>query len=232
MIRFFPTYDFVGLARGKLDDELKRFAISIIQFGKPIFFVPWPMVNRVYSPKGTIYSKDRTDPVAVKAAWTHLHEIFKSAGANQYAVWGLHVLPLGSQQSLNAFKLDPNQFDWVGFAMYTLKDWGQENFLLNLTDAYEWAELNYPGKPVAIFEMGRVDTDGQGRWITNAYKIIKRFPRIKMAIYSEYESAGFGRSCGGTLISEKAKAKYKEAVADPYFIKGGRQVKEILDFWQ
>lgn len=190
------------------------------------------MVNRVYSPKGTIYSKDRTDPVAVNAAWTHLHEIFKSAGANQYAVWGLHVLPLGSQQSLDAFKIDPNLFDWVGFAMYTLKCSFQENFLLNVTDAYEWAELNYPSKPAAIVEMGRVDTNGQSKWITNAYKIIKRLPRIKMAIYSEYESAGFGAGCGGTLISEKAKAKYKEALADPYFIKGGQLVKEMLNFKQ
>lgn len=233
LIRFFPTYDFSSLAKGKFDDELKSFALSVAQFGKPLFFVPWPMINRIITTKGHVHRWVRPDPEAAKAAWTHLYEIFKNTGANEYAIWGFHILPSDSRESIEKFKLAPKLLDWLGFTIFTIEyNWPQQNFSIDLMDAYEWAQLNYPRKPIALFEIGRGMTKGQGRWITTAYKRIKQLPRIKMVMYAETE-AGFARYIGDyTGIGEEAKPAYKEALADPYLIKGGQQVKEMLNFKQ
>jgi hypothetical protein len=220
LIRFFPGLGYADVAKGEFDDDLIRFGLSVTRLGAPLFFVPWPPLNCARMVKGYLYRSAPVDPEATKAAWVRMHKIFEDAGANEYALWGLNLLPSRTQHSIEDYKLEPQLFDWLGFTIYTLRNWCQsEDWDHNVKEACGWAQRQYPNKPVALFEIGKGDSEGQGRWIRNAYRTIKEVPRIKMVMYAEFPYAGFGSE--SSLISQEALADYKEAIGDPYFIKGG-----------
>ena len=153
-------------------------------------------------------------------AWKHMHDIFEGEGANEYAVWGLHLIGLDSGQPFSRFAVDKNLVDWVGFTVYNLVEQSgglDRSFyeLIGQQNVYGWARMRYPEKPIALCEFGTSNTVGQGRWIRNAYKGIKNMPRIKLVVYAEYPMFSPPDS---TVISDEAKPYYKEAISDPYFI--------------
>ena len=125
--------------------------------------------------------------------------------------------------------MEDNLVDWVGFTVYNLeRETGKNRSFGNVLGGnYWWAKTKYPTKPIALWELGTSDTSSQGRWIKNAYKDIKKLPRIKLVVYAEYSSFG-GGTPDSTMISDKAKPYYKEAISDPYFINGGSKLKQIL----
>jgi len=224
LIRFHYPDDHLSLVKGKFDGELKNFARSIVEFQQPIFFVPWPVINYRRIPKGYFYRSGKVDIEAIQGAWERMHRIFENEGANEQTVWGLHLLLDNRGKSIEKFKLDPSLFDWIGFSVYKIWNWVQSYAIsYEIKIASEWARIHYPNKPAALFELGVWNNDNQGRNIISAYNIIKRLPRIKMVMYYQFEFAGFG--CCNTLIGMKSKAAYKEAIADPYYIKGGMHLR-------
>ena len=220
LIRFHYPDDHLSFAKRKFDDELKRFASEVVDFQQPIFFVPWPVVNYRRQPKGYLYRSGTVDPEAIIAAWERMHRIFKHEGANEHAVWGLHLLLDHKGKSIQRFKIDPSLFDWIGFSVYRMWNWVQRySISYEIKIASEWARTNYPDKPVALFELGITDNNEQKIHIKSAYNTIKKLPRIKMVMYCQFWAAGFG--CCSTLIGNKSIATYRNVLSDPYFIKGG-----------
>lgn len=218
LIRFYYPQDHSEIVTGKFDDQLKKFADNIAEFRKPIFFVPWPVINYYKLPKGYFSRTGKIDAEAAHEAWIRMYRIFDAAGANNFTVWGLNIVLDGSNSFIDKFKLEPNYFDWMGFTVYDTTRWVQNGWISrDLKLASDWAKSHYPDKPVAIFELAITDTQSQGEKIKTAYNTIKDLPRIKMVMYCQFFSAGFGGSC--TLITNDAKASYKEAISDPYFIK-------------
>lgn len=223
LIRYYFFDDFERVAKGEYDKYLKAFAQSAKEFGKPFFLVPYPEANA----KGKISSH----PWALKSskgfkeAWRHMHDIFEDAGANEYAVWGLHLLNSFLDfmtKSLSKFELDTDLFDWIGFSSYNLdKLYGRRISMdEHVGQDFWWAKRNYPNKPFALFEYGTSNTYGQGRRIREDYNWIERNPRIKLVMYCEYPT--IGKPTDSTMISDKAKPAYKEAISSPYFI-GSKQ---------
>lgn len=219
LVRLNYPSDHIGLAKGKFDSDLKYFARSIVGLQKPLFFVPWPGINFHRSPKGKFSRSGKVDAEAVKGAWLRIYNIFEEAGANEFAVWGLHlILPTG--KSIDKFKIDPELFDWIGFTVYKINNWVQVSSIsYEVSKASKWAKTNYPNKPVALFELGACGGKWQKQNIINAYKTIKKLPRIKMVMYSQVPHAGFG-SCH-TLLDSEGSTGYKKMISGPYFIKGG-----------
>lgn len=225
LIRYYFFPDFENVAKGKYDEMLKEFAQGAKEFGKPFFFVPYPEVN-IDSRFKHVHPWAGSGGKGFKEAWARMHNIFEEIGANKYAVWGLHLIGIDAGQSFSKFALDKNLFDWIGFTEYNLErqSGGLDRSLrelLGLQDDYWWAQTKYPEKPIAFWEFGTSDTSTQGRWIKDAYKTIKKLPRIKLVVYAEYPTFGSGVVGGpseSTVLTDRAKPDYKKAISDPYFI--------------
>jgi len=212
LIRYYFTSDFEGVAKGKYDGELRKFAQEATEFGKPFFFVPYPEVNIPASHKH-VHAWGGDSGEWFEPAWAHMRKIFDEIGANENAVWGLHLI---ADVPKDRFKLDPTLIDWVGFTTYNLeRELGWRSFRTALADGYWWARHNYQTKPIALWEFGS-SKRRQGKWIKQAYQDIKKLPRIKLVVYCEYPVAG--QKGDNIMISEKSRPIFKEIISDPYFI--------------
>lgn len=218
LIRYYFFDQFERVARGEYDKYLIKFAQGAVEFGKPFFFVPYPEVN-ISGRYKNVHPWAGGSGKKFRKAWMHMHDIFDGEGANDYAVWGLHLLGFGDKQPFSRFDLDDKYLDWVGFTIYNLERQSGyfHSFSEQIGKPYWWAKSKHPTKPMALLELGTSDTSGQGRWIKNAYKDIKKLPRIKLAVYAEYGCFG-GSTPESTMISNSAKPDYKKAISDHYFI--------------
>jgi len=218
LIRYYFFDDFKRVAKGDYDKYLIKFAQGAKEFGKPFFFVPYPEAN-IGAHTKHVHAWGGSGGKGFKEAWSRMHDIFEKAGANEYAVWGLHLLSGGGQQPLSWFAVNEDFIDWVGFSVYNLeRETGtNRSFHGILGDSYWWAKRKYPTKPIALWEFGTSDTYRQGRWIIDAYKDIKKLPRIKLVVYAEYPIFG-GSTPDSTMMRSSAKPDYKKATSDLYFI--------------
>ena len=221
LIRFYFFQNFNKVAKGGYDEQLVRFAQGVEKFGKPFFFTPYPEAN-IGGAYKHVHPWAGGNGREFRKAWKHMHNIFDGEGANQYAVWGLHLLGFGDRQSFNKFNIEDEFIDWVGFTIYNFHS---ESFGSLINEGYWWGKRNYPEKPMALWELGTSDTSGQGRWIKNAYNTIKKLPRIKLAVYAEYQ---FWDTRDSTFISQDSAPIYQKVISDPYFINGGPKLKQIL----
>jgi len=154
-----------------------------------------------------------------------MHHIFKEEGANEFAVWGLHLIGMGAGQSFSRFAVDPDLLDWVGFTIFNLeKESGQYRTFETLMDpAYSFAQKYYSKKPIGIWELGSSETGRQHEWMVDAYQKIKKMYRIKLAMWAEY---AFGDDLlrpdlrDSTYFSEAGRVGYRQILQDPYFISG------------
>lgn len=226
LIRYYFVSNFEKVAKGNYDKMLRKFAQGAKEFGKPFFFVPYPEVN-IDSRFKHVHPWAGSGGKGFKEAWARMHNIFEKIGANEYAVWGLHLIGIDAGQSFSKFALDKNLFDWIGFTEYNLErqSGGLDRSLrelLGLQNDYWLAQTKYPEKPIAFWEFGTSDTSTQGRWIKNSYKTIKKLPRIKLVVYAEYPIFS---PYDSTVISDKANPIYREVISDPHFI-GSKNYKK------
>jgi hypothetical protein len=219
-IRHYFSPEWNEVSAGKHDEMISGFAIKAKHFGKPFILIPYPEANtsleNLPHPHGGGRGKD------FRAAYKHIRGVFKQVGANN-AVFGLHLLPYEEHQYMGDFKLDNEDFDWLGFSAYNLERWlDSYPFAWHANLFYGWAKYTYPNKPLALFELGTSDTKSQGRWIRNAYKHIKNhLPRLKLVEYYEVGFGGLpGESSDNTDFNELGSRAYTEALKDSYFVTG------------
>jgi len=221
LVRYYFFEDFENVARGKYDKTLKNFAQGAKEFGKPFFLVPYPEVN-ISGAYKNVHPWAGGNGKQFRKAWTHMHDVFEGEGANEYAVWGLHLLGSGDKQPFSWFDLDDKYLDWVGFTIYNFGQtgWVSRSFDTRIQEGYWWVKQNHPTKPIALWEFAAEQTSGKGqsRWIKNAYNSIKKMPRIKLVVYAEYGGHGGAGAHNSLMLDEKSKPYYKEAISDPYFI--------------
>jgi len=222
IIRYHPyAPDFEIFSSGERYEEFKRFVKSAAEYKKPFFFVPFPEAN-IGGLSKHVHSWAGGSGKKLKKAWGEMYNIMEGEGANENAVWGLHLLS-GKRNPgrFSSFAVDPELLDWVGFTCYNIERQIGRTRSLSTTIApgYLWAKRNYPNKPMALFELGTSSTSRQGRWIKDAYKSIKRRDRIKLAVYAEYYFHNSrAKQTDSTFISKAAAPAYKEAISDPHFI--------------
>ena len=218
-IRHYFSPKWKEVAAGKHNKMIEEFALNAKKFGKPFILIPYPEANsghKKHHPHAGGNGKD------FYRAYKHIRQIFRNIGANN-AVFGLHLNPYPSHQEINNFRLDPVDFDWIGFSAYNHERWGHDNSLMDLSrDWYPWAKNIYPKKPIALFELGSSDTSTQGKWIADAYgRIKKQLPRIKLV---EWGEVGFGHLEGekddSTYFNDVGSIAYRQVLSDSYFIGG------------
>ena len=95
LIRYYFFDDFKRVAKGHYDKYLIRFAQSAKEWGKLFFFVPYPEVNIDHRYKH-VHPWAGSGGKGFKEAWARMHNIFDNEGANEYAIWGLHLIGTGA----------------------------------------------------------------------------------------------------------------------------------------
>jgi len=219
-----PT-DFDEISDGKHDNIIESLAKKIKKFDNPIFFIPYKEINRQphsYSDLQYTYAS----PKSFKKAWRRMYKIFQVNGANKKAVWSTHFLAAGvSSTALHFNRYYPGDefVDWVGFTVDAVPHMRTENspFTYLFSSDYIYCRKQYKNKPIALWEFGAQENSYQAKWITKAFNSIKdKFPAIKAVTYMAYS---FSRA--STSLKPEARIAYKNAISDPYFIKGPENLK-------
>ena len=213
--------DWSGVVKGNYDGAIEKFASGAVTFGKPFFITPWPQSNSAARATG-MPSPGREKSTDFIIAWIHMHDIFRRAGANKYAIWGFHLAAYDDQIKLFGWDLADDFFDWVGFSIYNrVRSTGNNySFKKLFNHAYEWARKYHSTKPVALFGLGTSNMSSQANWIKNAYNsIAKRYPAVKLAVYSIEEWRKSDESeIDSSDLNPEAKRAMQEVTSDPYFI--------------
>ena len=211
------------MAKGKYDNELVSFAKSVRKVKRPFFLIPYPEAN-IGSHWKFVHPWAGNGGKNFRLAWKHMYSVFEQEGANEYAIWSLHLLGFGNKYSFDSFAVDDNLVDWVGFTIYNIPDnSGRFKSFKNLANgAYSYAKRNYGNKPIGIWECGT--TSGQGKWIKNTYNQIKSMHRIKLVVWAEYVFAKTKNTKPGettsSFFTNKGREEYAKIVKDPYYISG------------
>ncbi len=219
-----PT-NFDEIAEGKHDNILESLAKKIRKFDHPIFFIPYKEINRIpHAWSDLQYTYAPPDPF--KKAWRRMHKIFEVNGANKKTVWSTHFLGEGVSSSAygyNSYYPGDEFVDWIGFTVDAVPFMRTENtsFKYLFSRDYIYCRKHYKNKPIALWEFGAQENSYQGKWITRTFKLIKEeFPAIKAFTYMVYS---FNR--GSTNLSIEGRKAYKNAISDPYYIKGPEKLK-------
>ena len=221
LISYDSIPDWSAVVRGNYDSAIEEFASGAVQFGKPFFLTPWPECNREAHANG-MPPPGREKGTDFIIAWIHMHDIFRRAGANKFAIWGFHLAAHIDQIKIFGWDLADDFFDWIGFSIYNkVRITGKNYSFKKLFDhSYEWAEKYHPTKPVALFGMGTSKIASQANWIKNAYNsIVKRYPTVKLVVYSiEAWRKGDESEIDRSDPNPEAIRAMQAVMSDPYFI--------------
>lgn len=215
-----PDFDIINSDGQKGYENFVKFAKAAKEYGKPFFFIPFPEANIGGNSKH-VHSWAGGSGKKFKKTWDEMYNIMDGEGANENAVWGLHLLGGQHIYNFSSFAVDDQLFDWVGFTYYNIqRQSGMIRYLNTLmATGYSWAKRKYPNKPMALWELGTSSTQNQRRMILNTYKNIKKKDRIKLVVYAEYYFHNKrGKQTDSTFITREAAPAYIEAISDPHFI--------------
>ncbi len=176
------------VAAGAADTTLRLQASAIAAYGWPIFVrYMWDMnLTSAYLSRASCFD-GRTDgpnnffsPTEYIAAWNHIRQIFREAGAVN-AVWVWTISPAGT----NAQQYYPgdSQVDWVGMDSYDLT-----NGSFGATIAPMYGVLAAYNKPIMISETGASATNQTAFFSEAAPALQTQFPAVKAFVY--YDAIG------------------------------------------
>jgi len=147
---------------GKFDDDLRAWARSARDFGKPLLLEWGTEPNgKWFSWNGDWNGGARIGPAKYVAAYRHIVDLIRDEGADNVQ-WVWHVNWFDEpEQRWNTFENyfpGENYCDWVALSVYgpttpRARD-GTESFAFKLSEAYPRLVKIVPGKPIIIAEFG------------------------------------------------------------------------------
>ena len=179
--------DFTGHAvvSGRLDGYLERQARAVAGFGKPVFIrLDWEM-NALWYPE---WSQSHVAPADYVAAWRHVRQVFRAAGATNAAfVWAPNAGRFGALPDADWYPGD-GYVDWVGVDAYPT----QSTAAATVTGADGLDELavfgERHGKPVMLAEWAPTAPQPDSRQpFELVFEWTDRHPRsVKALVYFNY----------------------------------------------
>lgn len=190
-----------GVLRGEYDDYLKKYAKTISEFGHPVLFRLGNEMNGDWC----TYSGFQTgkDTLIFREFYRYVYNLFEEAGANKNVIWiwnpnGKSMPPFQWNHPLMYYPGD-EFVDIVGMTAYNTgthySDIGEtwHSFFILYHEIYD----NYRqwfGQPLMITEFASASEGGnKAVWISDMFRDIRLFPKIKMAIWwnhCDYEADG------------------------------------------
>lgn len=207
------TSSMIDVYRGELDDELRKFAKSVVELGEPMLL----RVNNEMNSDWTTWSATNAlnDPEIFTATWQRMYDILEEEGANKYLIWvwnpqGHSTGPLFNWNDLRTYFPGANYVHMLGLTGYNFGDdyqWTSFGDMYQaLSDYYsplfgDWAWI--------LGEFGCSDSstkeENENRkadWITEMFDCFEqnRFPNIKAAVWFN----GNDLDANGNMVHEIA----------------------------
>jgi beta-mannanase len=128
---------------------------------------------------------DGNTPAAFKAAWRHLVEIFRAAGAtNVRWVW----CPYASNSHPNQYRRFYPGDQWVDWAGLDGFNWGThsvwQSFTQIFAEPYERV-ARLTSRPIMIGEVGAAEAGGnKARWISRSFsRVLPRYSHVRALVW-------------------------------------------------
>ncbi|MHB1326355.1 MAG: glycoside hydrolase family 26 protein [Thermoleophilia bacterium] len=190
-----PAYRLKNITAGNFDNDIRRWARELRDFGYPIYFRPMCEMNGDWVSWGG--NANGNSPQDYIPAWRHVHDIFVQEGAdNVMWVWSPNRdgSTSAAQATFNTYYPGDAYVDYVGIngynwgTLYNTPQWTSswQSFEEVIRYSYDVAVAN-TNKPIVICETattevgGNAQNGGKAQWITDAFNILpSRFPRVAM----------------------------------------------------
>ncbi|MHB8858939.1 MAG: Ig-like domain-containing protein [Thermoleophilia bacterium] len=221
-----PAYRLINITAGNFDNDIRRWARQLKDFGYPVYFRPMCEMNGNWVTwSGTANGNSPQDYIP---AWRHVHDIFVQEGAtNVKWVWSPNRdgSTADAQATFDTYYPGDNYVDYVGIdgynwgTMYNTPEWTSnwQSFEQVIGPSYDVAVAN-TSKPVVISETattevgGNSQNGGKAKWITDAFSSLPtRFPRIAMLTWFDINKETDWR----INSSEASLNAFRAAVAPP-----------------
>jgi len=190
-----PEYRLKRITAGDFDNDIRRWARQLRDFGYPVYFRPMSEMNGDWVTWGG--NANGNSPQDYIPAWRHVHDIFVQEGAtNVKWVWSPNRdgSTADAQATFNTYYPGDNYVDYIGIngynwgTLYNTPEWTSswQSFEDVIRYSYDVAVAN-TSKPVVIAETattevgGNAQNGGKGQWIRDAFAALPtRFPRVEM----------------------------------------------------
>jgi len=168
---------------GQWDDYIDRWAITLADYGDPVFLAPMPGMDDARHSYAWNGAGNRAEDLV--AAWRYLHERFTNAGANN-VLWVFDVAGQPGAPLVRLYAGDP-QVDWLAMEAYNgssamNRPWTPLADLVS--PAYEQLLALSHDKPLMLSEFGSVEAGGdKPQWLREAGRDLPgKFPQIKAVV--------------------------------------------------
>jgi hypothetical protein len=213
-----PSFGLKEIAQGKYDNYVQEFARGAAEFGKKhggFLFTTMEEMN------GGWYDWGKKSHFI--DAWRHTWQIFEDQGANQYATW---VWEISTPERFPARVMvdDPELYypgdryvDWIGLNAFSVLGRRFSNSGLDelIYKTYPKMLKKHAQKPIMQSQFARTNSEGQPKWLLDAYNAIKtNFPSLKAAIYMD----NTWTKTGDHTLSPEGLQTLKDIFKDPYWI--------------
>ena len=182
--------------RGELDDEIRKFAKSVVEFGQPMLF----RLNNEMNSDWTTWSATNAmnDTEIFVDTWKRMYDILEEEGANKYLIWiwnpqGHSTSPVFNWNDLRMYFPGANYVHMLGLTGYNFGDDYQWTSFGDMYQALNDYYMTYFGDwGWIISEFGCSDSSDdpenenrKAEWITEMFDCFEqnRFPNIKSAVW-------------------------------------------------
>lgn len=211
-----PTYArYANIAGGRHDPYIRQYARAARDFRRPILLRFAHEANGTYFPWSI--GRFGNTPRTYKAAWRHVHGIFRRQGAtNVKFVWSVAKkrCPGGCNPYARLYPGD-RFVDQMGASVH---NWGtMKRWVPMYQGARRVTRLlkQVSGKPIIVAESGSSSRGGnKARWIWKGYrKVYRRLPAIKAIVYLNADLRSLGHPDWRIASPRRALAAYARIAA-------------------
>ena len=207
--------DLRAIGRGVWDEYFVQAALSVREFGGPVFISINHEMNGNWYPYSQAYPGSRTTSADYVAAWKRIVGIFRKNGANNVAwVWSPNVPDVGGI-GYAAYYPGDDYVDWIGVSLYS------GNAATAMNEIYgEYAEK----KPFFITEWATApeknrynpNFPGEVKWVKNFFETLNQtYPRVKAISWFNWDQGDGDYRL--QRVPEQAQA-YADDVAAPRYL--------------
>lgn len=205
-------YALSNIANGSFDGYLREWAVEIRRWSRPVAIRFAHEMNGSWYPWGESVNGNR--PGDYVAAWRHVWNIFRDAGAaNVIWVWSPNVIFPGSTPLEGLYPGD-EYVNWIGIDGYNggaAVDWGGWVTFEDLFGPTMKEIRSFTLKPIMLAEVGAAEAGGsKAAWIADFFDSLERHPDIIGFVWFEARKQADWR----IETSEESRAAFAARVAD------------------
>jgi beta-mannanase len=217
-----PDYTLSGIAAGEHDALIDRWAAEVARYRRPVMLRFAPEMNGDWLPWSTGVNGNR--PGDYVAAWRHVRERFRRAGADN-AVWVWNpVTAYDGSTPLRGLFPGAREVDWLavdGYNWGALKRWGWQSYGDIFAPTLRAFRALAPRRPAMIAETGSAPGARRAAWITDTLRGARR-DGVRAVVWFEFDKETDWR-----LAADPASAAAAHAVLGGRGWRGGGDLRAV-----